>query len=196
VRRIHFDTVRQPEQLAVETVVEHPGHLRRCVALRAGQVRTPDIADEQRIPGQDFLGFLGHRVINHHYGNTLWGVSRRFEHAQRDVAEVELITIVHGAVREGGAGTVAEHNVRPGACREFPMAAHKIGVQMRFNNVCDLETLGRGFLEILLDIALGIHHSRFTVSPNQVGRVCQTSQIKLLKIHAASPCLVSTSLDA
>jgi hypothetical protein len=95
-------------------------------------------------------------------------VPGRFEHAQRDIAEAELIAIVHGAMRKGGASAVAEYNVRPGACRELPMAAHKIGVEMRFNNVLDLETVGRGFLEILLDIALGIHHSGFAVSANQV----------------------------
>src|SRR5262249_17409769 len=166
------------------------------MALGTGQVRTPDIADEQRIPGQDFLGLLGHRVINHHERNALRGVSGRFEHAQRDGAEAELITIVYGAMRKGSTGAVAEHNVRPGACRELPMAAYKIGVQMRLNNVFDLETMGSSFLEILLDIPLGIHHNRFAVSPNQVRRVCQTSQIKLVKIHATPPCLASTSPDA
>jgi hypothetical protein len=138
------------------------------MALRTGQVRTPDITDKKRIPGQDFLGLLGHRVINDRYGNALRRVSGRFEDAQRDVAETDLVTIVHGTVREGGAGAVAEHNVRPGACREFPMTAYKIGVQMRFNDVLDLETMGRSFLEILLDIALRIHHSGFAVSPNEV----------------------------
>ena len=159
----------------MQTVVEHAGHLLRGMALRTGQVRTPDITDKKRIPGQDFLGLLGHCVINDCYGNALRGMSGRFEDAQRDGAETEFLTIVHGTMREGGASAVAEHNGRPGAGRELPMTAHKIGVQMRFNNVPDLETVGRGCLEILLDITLRIHHRGFAVSPNQVGRVCQTS---------------------
>src|SRR5262249_10299761 len=122
------------------------------------------------------------------YRNALRGMAGRFEHAQGDAAEVEFIAIVDGAMRESRAGPVPEHNVRPGAGREFPMAADKIGVQMRFNDIFDLQTLGGGFTEILLYIALWIYHRGLAVSPNEIRRMGQTSQIKLLEIHGVAPC--------
>src|SRR5215472_4703497 len=90
-------------------------------------------------------------------------------------------------MREGRTSPVPKHNVRPGTGREFPMAADKIRVQMRFNDVFDLQTLGGGFTEILLHIALWIHHCGFAVSPNKIRCMGQTSQIKLLEIHGVAP---------
>src|SRR5215831_9018866 len=98
-------------------------------------------------------------------------------------------------MREGRTSPVPKHNICPGAGREFPMAADKIGVQMRFNNVFDLQTLGGGFTEILLHIALWIHHRGFAVSPNEIRRMGQTSQIKLLEIHGVAPCSLRTYDD-
>src|SRR5208283_2614100 len=54
VRGIHHDRIRQGQQFLVKAVEERPRKLLRSV--RAGKIRASDIANEQRIAGQNCVG--------------------------------------------------------------------------------------------------------------------------------------------
>ncbi len=60
VRGVDLHLVRELQELAVQTVVEHPGHHLGRVAARAREVGPPHVADEERVAGQDLLR-LGRR---------------------------------------------------------------------------------------------------------------------------------------
>src|SRR4030095_5580451 len=63
------------------------------------------------------------------------------------------------------------------------MAANEISMQMRFDNVFDLEILSFGFGDVLIDVALRIDYGRFTVCTDQVGSVGQATEIELFEVH-------------
>ena len=86
-------------------------------------------------------------------------------------------------MRECGSRLRAKNNLSAGAGGEFAMATDKIGVQMRLDNIFDLNILSGGFLDVLINVALRINHSRFAFRTNQVRSMRQTSQIELLEIH-------------
>ena len=64
------------------------------------------------------------------------------------------------------------------------VAGNEVGVQMRLNDVLDDETVGSGFFDVLLDVALRIDNGRFPIRSDKVGGVREATQIKLSEMHA------------
>jgi len=60
-------------------------------------------------------------------------------------------------------------------------------MQMRLNDVFDFQVLRGCFLDVLIDVALRIDNRSFTVCADQVRRMRETSQVKLLEIHFSTP---------
>ena len=89
-----------------------------------------------------------------------------FEEPQDRPAEADLIAFARGNVGEFGAGALAQMDLRAGARGQLAMAADEIGVQVGLNDVLDLQAVLAGFIEIELDVALGIDHAGDT-SPSR-----------------------------
>jgi hypothetical protein len=57
----------------------------------------------------------------------------------------------------------AKDDLRAGACRNFPMTADEVGVQVRLDHVLDLQSLRIRFLDVLINIALRIDNRSITL---------------------------------
>src|SRR5215475_335321 len=171
----------------MQTVVEHSGHPLRREAIRTDQVRPPDVADEQRVAGQDFLGPTRNLGVDDQNGDAFGGVARSLQNAENDFADPELIAVFGGRVIESRAGLTPENDPGPRAPGKLAMAAYEIGVQVRLDHVFDLQPFGFGFVDVLLDVALRINDRRFAYRANQIRSMRQTTQIKLPEVHMSLP---------
>src|SRR5262245_33581644 len=145
----------------MQTVVKHSGHLLRREAFRADQVRPPDVADEKRVAGQDFLRLIRSLRVDDQNGDAFWRVARGLQNAENDFADPELVAVFGRRMIESRAGFTPEDDLRPCALGKLAMAADEIGVQVRLYNVFDLQPLGFGLVDVLLDVALRIDDRRF-----------------------------------
>ena len=66
------------------------------------------------------------------------------------------------------------------------MPADEIGMQMRFNDVLDLQSVCARFVQVDADVALRIDHAGHALRTEHVGSVRQARQIELLEIHTSS----------
>ena len=157
VRRINQRLVGKRQQLVVQRVVKMRAEIVGGPAQRGAQVGAADVADEQRVAGEDGVRFG--RVllqIEHQDRDGLDGVARGFQHLQAQAREVERVAVLHGdegvfrlgarAEMDGGAATVAQ----------FQMAGDEVGVEVGQKDVADLEAEFLGVGQVLLDVALGI----------------------------------------
>src|SRR5262245_7210478 len=111
----------------MQTVVKHSGHLLRREAFRADKVRSPDIADEERISGEDFLRLIRNLGVGDQYGDAFWRVARSLQDAQNYFADPELIAVFRRRVIESRAGFPPENDLRSRALCKLAMAADEIG---------------------------------------------------------------------
>jgi hypothetical protein len=86
-------------------------------------------------------------------------------------------------VREGGSRSRAKIDFCSRPLRELAMPADKIGMQMRLDDVLDLQALRRSLIDVQRHVALWIHHDRDAFRAEHVRRVRKAGEIKLLKIH-------------
>ncbi len=97
--RVHLDAVAELDE-APERVKEALGAL----ACLDGEVGPGGVSDEQRVPGEDEPRLVAARVVDHGEAAVLRTVSRRVDAAQDDVAERDLVAVLHGVVRVLGLG--------------------------------------------------------------------------------------------
>jgi hypothetical protein len=102
------------------------------------------------------------------------------------LAELDGVAVGHGAVREGGAGSLGQ----------LLVAGDEAGVQVGLDDVFEAQAkLGSG-VKIDLDVALGVDNGGDSFRPNQIRCVCQTTQIELFKNQATprKKCIRGASL--
>jgi hypothetical protein len=97
-------------------------------------------------------------------------------------------------MRKRCAGLAPEDDVSASARSKLAMPAHEVGVKVGLDDVPDLEALRFRLGDVLIDIALWVDHCRFTIRAYQVGRVRETTKVKLLEVH--NRLLVLTLLKA
>src|SRR5262245_50386191 len=175
----------------MQTVVKHSGHLLRREAFRADQVRSPDVADEERVAGQDFLRLIRGLGVGDQNGDAFLRVAGSLQHAENDFADPELVAVLAGRVIHRRVRFTPEAYLSPRAFGKLAMAADEIGVQMRLDHISDLQPFGFGFVDVLLHVALRIDDRRFAPGADQIRSMRQTSQIKLLEVHK-TPSLVKS----
>ena len=73
-----------------------------------------------------------------------------------------------------------------GAGRQLVVSGDEIGVQMRLEDMADLEILLLRCLQINLNITLRIDDDGFAFRSQHVRGVCQTAQIELFEVHGFS----------
>ena len=82
----------------------------------------------------------------------------RFEKANFQVAELQLLVIFHRLNFEFGLGAATHHNLCTDAVSQFDMSGQKVGVEVCQHDVLNREAQVGGVLQILLDISLRINH--------------------------------------
>ena len=158
-----------------------------CPPERSPQVGTADIADEQRVSGQDRMGFCGVLLeIEDEDRNRFDGVAGRFQNLQPQSRESRAcLRPSSGRSAYSACGAGAEMDRRAATIAQFQMARHEVGMEMRQKNVADLQAEFLGVGQVLLDIALRIDDDgrRTGLVPEQIGRVGQAAQVILFQNH-------------
>ena len=183
VRRVDAHRVGQREQLVVERVVEHRGHLLRGVAGRSREVGAAHVSDEERVPGQHQLRLAARLVVDHQHRHALGRVPGGLQEAQRDLADPDLVAVAHAAMRERCTRPGPDHDRRPGALGQLAVAAHEVGVEVRLHDVLDREALRLRLVEVLVDVAPRVDDRGLAVRADHVRRLGQAAEVELLEIH-------------
>jgi hypothetical protein len=183
MRRINLDRVGQRKQLLMQRVIEHRGHLRGRVAARTGQIGSAHVADKERVAGQNHSRLTAVVSIEDQQRDAFGRVAGRFEHAQSQTPDPELVALLDGPVREGRARLCAEDDFGAGSLGQLTMSADEVRMQVRLDDVLNPEPLRGGLCEVLLDVALRVNHRRLSFGPDEIRSVGQTAEIELLEVH-------------
>ena len=66
------------------------------------------------------------------------------------------------------SGFHSEYDVCSGTSGQFPMPADKIGMEVSFDNVFDLQVMRGRFFNVMIDVTLRIHDGAFALRRNQI----------------------------
>ncbi len=125
--------------------------------------------------------------------DALGRVAGSLQHADADVPDAQLVAVFGRAMWEGRARARADDDLGAGARREFPVSADEVGVQVRLDDVLDLQPAGFGLRDVLVNVALRVYDRGLARGADEVGGVRQTAEIELLEVH--EPRLLSDTLD-
>ena len=78
-----------------------------------------------------------------------------------------------GAVDDGGAGLFSKRDV----------PAHEVGVKMRFEDVLDVDPVGRRAVDVGLHFTQGVDDDALAVAVDVVGALCQAAGVNLFDVH-------------
>src|SRR2546430_2475168 len=98
-----------------------------------------------------------------------------FHDAKLHAADREFVAILHRAVRKRCSGLFAENDLSAGFLSKLAVTADKVCMQVRFDDVLDLQVLRFSFLDVLIDVALRIDNDRFTIRSDQIRSVRETT---------------------
>lgn len=134
------------------------------------------------------LGFAAFQIVNQD-GNGFRGMAGGFEGLQTEATEFEEGAIGKGSETIFCLSSGAKVNSGANAVAEFEVASYEIGVEMRQDDVLDLEAVFGSEVEIALDVALGIDDNCDAGGfvANQIGGVGETVQVELIKNQGRSP---------
>ena len=179
------DGIGQAHHLALDGVVELAAQFLGGEADRGQQVGATDIADEQRVAGQDAVGHLVVGVLIHQHADRLGGVTGRLHDLQNDVAEGDPLPFGQRADLELGLSSLAVADPGAGGLRQLQMAGQEVGVKVGVNHANDPQPVRRGVIQVLLDVAAGIddHCLPGRGVTNQVGGLGQAVKIVVGEMH-------------
>jgi hypothetical protein len=186
--------VRQGEQLLVQGAVQGAGQLvgghsasgrhPRTPGGRRQQVGPADVADEQRVAGQD-APRLRALPLGDHDADRLGRVAGCGEHVEGHLAEGESLPVLQGLHGElgPGRGAVADHCPRRRG--DLQVAGEEIRVEVGLDHPLDAQTLGRRIVEIPGDVALRIDDDRPAgcLVADQVAEERQAPELVLTEEH-------------
>ncbi len=106
VRRIYQRGVRQGQQLPVERVEQHAAEIDSRPAKPCAKIRTSDVANKQRVAGQDGRRRrrARGRIVNDE-GDRFCGVPRSLEHVETHVPEIDDAAVADRRERVFGGGS-------------------------------------------------------------------------------------------
>ena len=179
----------------MQTCVEHRGECLRCVI--AGKIGAADVSDKQRVAGEDGARSrkVGKRIeVRHRNTDALDRMAGSPHEIEPAFAELQRIAILDGRVRKRRVGVGTQVNSSAGAFRQFAMTRNEVGVQVRFDDVLDLQALLRGGFHVDVDVALRIDHGRDSLRTDQIRSVRQATQKEVLdqnRFHVSVPNSIS-----
>ena len=187
VRGPDLDRVVELQKFSVQALVQHRRHHLRRVAARAREVGPSNVADEERVARQNLLRLRRDFRVNDDDGDAFGRVPRRFEKAQDDFPDLDLVAIVHRKVLEARARLRAEDDLRARARREFPVPAHEVCVQVRLDDVLDFQPSRLCLGDVLVNVALRVNDRGLAFRADEIGGVRETSEVKLFEVHEETP---------
>ncbi len=135
----------------------------RMQAWPSNSIGPADITDEKRVAGKHFLRRGRVFGVGRYYRYALGRVARCFKEFQSDGSNIQFVTIGDLVGWELRIRPLPVNDLRSGLCREFDVAADKIGVRMRLNNIFYLLAARLRFVNILLNVTLRIDDRCFAV---------------------------------
>ena len=165
----------------------------RVNADRGEQVGPADVADEQRVAGEDAVGGgagidVGGALPDddaHRLGRVPGGVPE-FEH-DGVVARSERVALAVGHTHhlELGARHGRVDDLRPGRLGELEVARQEVGVEVRLDHELDRHARLGCVGEVLGHVTLGIddHGSAARLVADEVRRMRQALQVVLVELH-------------
>ena len=184
--RIDQRLVGKRQEFVVERVVEVGAEVVGGPPERSAQVGAADVADEQRVAGEDGVRFRGVLLeIEDQDRDRLDGVAGGFEDLQAQSRELERIAVLHRDEGVFRLGAGAEMDGRAATVAQFQMAGDEVGVEVGEEDVADLEPEFLGVGQVLLDVALGVDDDggRAGLVSEQIGGVGQAAQVVLFQNH-------------
>ena len=158
----------------IHRVVEHRGQLVGGDTDRSQQVGPTDIANEQRVAGENGLRFEVAlcQVVNQQrdaFGSVTW----RLHDFQADVAELDDVAVFDGVEVVLRFGSGSEINVSPGLLSQLDVTGEEVRMEVRQEDVLNLPAICLSVVEVLLNVPLRIDDGRNPRAfiSNHVGRV-------------------------
>ena len=189
VSGVHGGAVGKRQQLVAERVVQQASEVVGRPSERHAQIGTTDVADEQRVAGQDGLRLGGAAIeIVDDQRNRLGRVSRRLERLQPHSTEIDDVAVVERDERVLRSCGRAQIDLRPGAIAQFEVAGNEVGMEVREEDVLDSQTMLGGEREVLIHVTLRVDDGgrvRLLVA-DQIRGVREAIQIKLLQNHRSA----------
>ncbi len=138
VSGIHLDAVTE-----LDDPVQRFEHRLRAAARLDGEIRSRRIADEERVAGQNAVGDDKRAVLG--------AVTRRVQHADDDVAELDLLTVYQWLVRERRLRCRMHAHRDPVLERETAVAGDVVGVRVRLEHGDEPDPVKGTLIQIRLD---------------------------------------------
>ncbi len=113
----------------------------------------------------------------------------RFERRDADAAEIDGVLILHGDMRVLRRCLGAKTDDRPRAIAQLQVSGEEVGVQVRQEDMRDPQLVLAREGEILLDIALRVHHDRLVgvFVAHEVRGVREAIEVELFEDHGIAP---------
>ena len=191
VCRIDKAGVREGQQLRVERVEEQSAEIGGGPAESHPKIGAADITDKKGVAGEngEWVGSAAVEIENEK-GNGFRRVARSFESLQANAAEFDSAAVAQRSKAVFGLGFGAEIDGGADAVAQFEMTGDEIGMEMREDDMLDLQMMLGGESNVLIDVALGIDNSGdggLRIA-DEVGSVREARKIKLFENHAAPLC--------
>ena len=176
------DIVGQGHDLLAKAVIQDAGQvLLGHVRTFLGEIRTPDVAEEERVAREDGvrLALLVAEQVGRGFHRVAWGVQDLDGH----LAHLEDLA-VGGDVRiEGGIGVGAEHDGGVRFLRQGHVPGDKVGVEVRLEDVHDLLSTGFRAIEVRLDLPERVDDDGLITALDVVSALGQAAGIDLFDFH-------------
>ena len=127
-------------------------HAARALLALDRQVRPRDVADEQRVAGQDRPRLGAARGVGQHERRVLGPVPGRVQRAHAQGAERELPAVVERLVRVARARLAVDVDDRAGRGREAAVAGDVVGVGVGLEHVLDRHAEVAREAQVLVDV--------------------------------------------
>ena len=178
-----LDLVVQRQQPLVQRVE----HLRGALARLDRQVGAGDVADEERVAGEERPGRAAAARVAEQEAGVLGPVAGGVDRLDREVAERQLPAVGEGLVRVLRLGQLVDVDRRAGLPHQPPVAGDVVGVVVGLQDVADPHPVQARQPPVGLDVPLRVDDDRdaaFAVG-DQVGRAAEVLVDDLAKEHGA-----------
>ena len=175
------DLSEVPErQQALDRGIEAP----RPFLLVDREIGSRDVADEERVAGDDQPRLVAARLVGDEVRRVLGPVAGRGESGDRDVAEGHLVAVGQRLVREVDACRRRDVDRRARRLCEPALPGDVIGVVVRLEHVRDREAVLLGEPQVVLDVPLRVDHGRLAAVRDDVRSTAEILVQNLPEEHA------------
>ena len=151
-----------PASRSMQRVVEALGSL----AAADREIGTRDIADEQRVAGQEDPGIVAALEVGDRDAAVLGAMARRVQDVERDLSEHDAIAVDDRPERVGGPAERMRRDPRAERRREDAVARDVVGVRVRLDHAHEPEPVALARVEHGLHVQRGVDDDR----PRRCGR--------------------------